>query len=35
MDDDEDVNNVDFNDRNLLRRLRRVGILRGYFDYIY
>ena len=30
MDDDEDVNNVVFNDRYLLRRLRRVGNLRGW-----
>ena len=30
MDDDEDVNIVVFNDRYLLRRLRRVGILRGW-----
>ena len=29
MVDDEDVNNV-FNDRYLLRRLRRVGLLRGW-----
>ena len=27
---DEDVNDVDFDDRNLLRRLRRIGILRGW-----
>ena len=31
MDDDEDVNDVGFDDRNLLRRLRRIGILRGWF----
>ena len=30
MDDDEDVNDVDFDYRNLLRRLRRIGILRGW-----
>ena len=30
MDDDEDVNDVDFDDRNLLRRLRRISILRGW-----
>ena len=30
MDDDEDVNNVVFNDRYLLRRLRRVGLLCGW-----
>ena len=29
MDDDEDVND-DFDDRNLLRRLRRLGFLRGW-----
>ena len=29
--DDEDVNEVDFDDRNLLRRLRRIGILRGWW----
>ena len=29
MDDDEDVNDVDFDDRNLLRQLRRFGILCG------
>ena len=28
--DDEDVNDVDFDHRNLLRRLRRFGILRGW-----
>ena len=32
MDDDEDVNDVDFDDRNLLRRLRRIGILRGWLS---
>ena len=30
MDDDEDVNDVDFDGRNLLRQLRRIGILRGW-----
>ena len=30
MDDDEDVNDVDFDDRNLLRRLRRFGVFRGW-----
>ena len=30
MDDDEDVNDVNFDDRNLLRWLRRIGILRGW-----
>ena len=30
MDDDEDVKDVDFDDRNVLRRLRRIGILRGW-----
>ena len=30
MDDDEDVNDIDFGDRNLLRRLRWIGILRGW-----
>ena len=28
--DAEDVNDVDFHHRNLLRRLRRFGILRGW-----
>ena len=28
--DDEDVNDVDFDHRNLLRRLRRSGILRSW-----
>ena len=30
MDDDDDVNDDDFDVRNLLRRLWRIGILRGW-----